>query len=86
MRLFRNTLLEARNLLLAGEASAETADRQVGYVSAAPFSREYARQVGARPRRDVDRLRTPLRATAAVPARPLNFPRSGNGTLPELPR
>ena len=62
----RLRLLKARNLLLAGTANAEAAALQVGYVSASQFSREYARLFGAPPRRDVDRLRTSLRAPVAV--------------------
>ena len=68
----RLRLLEARNLLLAGAASAETIALQVGYVSASQFSREYARLFGAPPRRDVERLRVPLRAPAAGQERPVD--------------
>ncbi|MDM9561580.1 AraC family transcriptional regulator [Bordetella petrii] len=50
-------LQEARRLLLAGLADAGTAARQVGYESASQFSREYSRQYGAPPLRDVARLR-----------------------------
>jgi len=50
-------LQEARRLLLAGLADAGAAARQVGYESASQFSREYSRQYGAPPRRDVARLR-----------------------------
>jgi AraC-like DNA-binding protein len=46
-------LLEARNLMVAGEANAEAAAYQVGYESASQFSREYARMFGAPPRRDI---------------------------------
>jgi len=46
-------LLEARHLMMAGMANAESAAYQVGYESASQFSREYARMFGAPPRRDV---------------------------------
>ncbi len=62
----RLRLLEARNLLLADTANAETAARQVGYVSASQFSREYARLFGAPPRRDVDRWRRLSCTTAMI--------------------
>jgi transcriptional regulator GlxA family with amidase domain len=51
-------LLEARRLMLADAASAETAAYQVGYESASQFSREYARMFGTPPRRDVMRMRS----------------------------
>lgn len=50
-------LLEARHLMVSGEANAEAAAYQVGYESASQFSREYARMFGAPPRRDVVALR-----------------------------
>jgi AraC-like DNA-binding protein len=46
-------LLEARRLMVADAANAETAAFHVGYESASQFSREYARMFGAPPRRDV---------------------------------
>ena len=46
-------LLEARQLMLAGMANAESAAYRVGYESPSQFSREYARMFGAPPRRDV---------------------------------
>lgn len=45
-------LIEARRLMLAGEANATSAAFQVGYESATQFSREYARMFGQPPRRD----------------------------------
>ena len=46
-------LLEARQLMMAGMANAESAAYRVGYESPSQFSREYARMFGAPPRRDV---------------------------------
>ncbi|MBT2118382.1 AraC family transcriptional regulator [Dyella sp. LX-66] len=46
-------LLEARHLMMAGVANAESAAYRVGYESPSQFSREYARMFGAPPRRDV---------------------------------
>ncbi|WP_448100152.1 AraC family transcriptional regulator N-terminal domain-containing protein [Luteibacter jiangsuensis] len=51
-------LLEARHLLVAGQANAETAAYRVGYESPSQFSREYARMFGAPPRRDAVALRS----------------------------
>lgn len=51
-------LLEARHLMVAGTANAETAAYQVGYESASQFSREYSRMFGAPPRRDIATLKT----------------------------
>lgn len=51
-------LLEARYLMVAGEANVETAAFQVGYESPSQFSREYSRMFGAPPRRDVVGLRS----------------------------
>jgi AraC-like DNA-binding protein len=56
-------LTEARRLMLVQGADASTAAFDVGYESSSQFSREYARQFGASPRRDVTGLRQ-----AAVPA------------------
>ncbi|MER8373496.1 AraC family transcriptional regulator [Mesorhizobium sp. M1406] len=46
-------LQEARQLLLAGDHSASDVAFAVGYESASQFSREYLRQFGAPPARDV---------------------------------
>ena len=51
-------LLEARHLMVTGDANAEVAAYQVGYESASQFSREYARMFGAPPRRDIATLKT----------------------------
>ena len=50
-------LLEARHLMIADAANAETAAFRVGYESQSQFSREYARMFGAPPRRDMTALR-----------------------------
>ena len=46
-------LLEARRMLRAGTTSVTSAAFDVGYESAAQFSREYARKFGASPRHDL---------------------------------
>ena len=50
-------LHEARRLMLARMMDAGSAGREVGYVSASQFSREYSRLFGSAPTRDVARLR-----------------------------
>lgn len=50
-------LLEARRLLLSESLSVATAAHQVGYSSPSQFSREYTREFGASPSRDVAALR-----------------------------
>lgn len=50
-------LQEARQLLLAGDHTASDVAYAVGYESASQFSREYVRQFGAPPVRDVRQLR-----------------------------
>lgn len=50
-------LIEARRLMLSGEANATTAAFRVGYESPTQFSREYARMFGAPPRRDTAQQR-----------------------------
>ena len=49
-------LNEARRMMLTERLDAAAAAYQVGYESASQFSREYSRQFGAPPRRDVFRL------------------------------
>lgn len=56
-------LQEARRLLLSGDFDAATAGFQVGYGDAAYFSREYKRQFGEPPIRDIERLRGTARTT-----------------------
>jgi AraC-like DNA-binding protein len=46
-------LLEARQLLKTGSASATTAAYEVGYESSSQFSREYARKFGVPPSQDM---------------------------------
>ncbi len=50
-------LQEARHLLLGGDRSASDVAFSVGYESATQFSREYFRQFGAPPVRDVRQIR-----------------------------
>ncbi|TBR39079.1 MULTISPECIES: AraC family transcriptional regulator [Dyella] len=50
-------LQEARRLLLAERCDVATAAHRVGYESPSQFSREYSRQFGSPPVRDVGRLR-----------------------------
>ena len=49
-------LQEARHLMLSARLDAASAGRQVGYLSASQFGREYARFFGQTPIRDVARL------------------------------
>jgi transcriptional regulator GlxA family with amidase domain len=50
-------LLHARTLLMAGEGNATAVAFGVGYESPNQFSREYARQFGLPPSKDVARLK-----------------------------
>jgi AraC-like DNA-binding protein len=54
----RLRLTEARQILLAEKADAQSAAYRVGYQSVSQFSREYARMFGAPPIRDTIRHRT----------------------------
>lgn len=49
-------LQEARRLMLAKRMDAGTASRQVGYLSASQFSREYGRYFGYPPTKDIARM------------------------------
>jgi AraC-like DNA-binding protein len=49
----RLRLTQARHILLAGNADAQSAAYRVGYQSVSQFSREYARMFGAPPIRDI---------------------------------
>ncbi|MFP3518108.1 AraC family transcriptional regulator [Pseudomonas sp. SIMBA_077] len=53
-------LNEARRLMLSEGLDASAAGYRVGYESASQFSREYSRQFGAPPARDLARLRKTL--------------------------
>lgn len=53
-------LQEARRLMLGQNLDATTAAYQVGYDDPSHFNREYKRQFGAPPMRDVERLRKAL--------------------------
>ena len=55
-------LQEARRLLLEGDLDAATAGYRVGYNDPSHFSRDYKRQFGAPPARDVERLRETVEA------------------------
>ncbi|HYM00297.1 MAG TPA: AraC family transcriptional regulator [Blastocatellia bacterium] len=60
-------LQEARRLMLAATMDASTACRQVGYLSASQFSRDYSRFFGNAPIKDIGRLREQgLTASAEV--------------------
>lgn len=50
-------LQAARRLMLAEGVDAATASHRVGYESPSQFSREYARQFGAPPSRDIQRIK-----------------------------
>ena len=51
-------LQEARNLMLTGSLDAATAGFQVGYENPSYFSRDYKKQFGAPPQRDIARFRS----------------------------
>jgi AraC-like DNA-binding protein len=57
-------LQEARRLMLSPMMDAGAASRQVGYLSASQFSREYGRFFGSTPTKDVARLRENVGAAA----------------------
>ncbi|RMQ50288.1 AraC family transcriptional regulator [Pseudomonas cichorii] len=59
-------LQEARQLLLGGEHRASDVAFAVGYESASQFSREYVRQFGAPPARDVREIRQAIGMPARV--------------------
>lgn len=55
-------LYEARRLMLAEGLDVGAAGFEVGYQSPSQFSREYRRQYGLPPAKDIETLRTPLAA------------------------
>ncbi len=57
-------LQEARQMLLAGDHSASAVAFAVGYESASQFSREYMRQFGSPPARDIRRIRESMASPA----------------------
>jgi AraC-like DNA-binding protein len=59
-------LQEARQLLLSGEHRASDVAFAVGYESASQFSREYLRQFGTPPARDVREMRQAIGAPATA--------------------
>lgn len=59
-------LTEARRLMLADRLDASTAAFRVGYESPSQFSREYSRQFGAPPMRDIAGLRGQAAADTAA--------------------
>jgi transcriptional regulator GlxA family with amidase domain len=54
----------ARRLMLIDMVDAGAAGHQVGYLSASQFSREYARQYGLAPMRDIAQARLQLQGGA----------------------
>lgn len=60
-------LQEARRLMLSSMMDASTAARHAGYLSASQFSREYARQFGSAPTKDIAKLREQGVAVADAP-------------------
>jgi AraC-like DNA-binding protein len=61
-------LQEARRLMLVEDLDAGMAALRVGYESASQFSREYSRQYGQPPARDIKQLRAAVASDAAQPA------------------
>jgi AraC-like DNA-binding protein len=55
-------LQEARRLMLGEDMDAASAGFRVGYDDPSHFSREYKKQFGAPPQRDIARLRSSLEA------------------------
>jgi AraC-like DNA-binding protein len=53
-------LQEARRLMLGGDLDAASAGFKVGYENPSYFSRDYKKQFGAPPQRDIASLRSKL--------------------------
>gem|GEM_PF-220545 len=70
-------LQEARQLLLAGDSASDVAFA-IGYESASQFSREYLRQFGAPPARDVRQIREAIGSPAGA-ERELSIPLDSRG-------
>jgi AraC-like DNA-binding protein len=64
----RLRLQEARRLMLVERLDVGSAGYRVGYQSASQFSREYSRQFGLSPMRDVESARGSIEAYTPVPA------------------
>ncbi|NVI84684.1 AraC family transcriptional regulator [Janthinobacterium sp. BJB401] len=63
-------LQEARRLMLVEQIDAGTAGYRVGYASESQFSREYSRQFGRAPMRDVGQVRAQLSGATAYSGLP----------------
>jgi transcriptional regulator GlxA family with amidase domain len=61
----RLRLYEAQRLMLAGNKNAETVAFAVGYKSSPQFNREYKRQFGEPPHKDIKRLRESVDVVAS---------------------
>jgi AraC-like DNA-binding protein len=61
-------LHEARRLMLAEKQDAANAAFQVGYESPSQFTREYKRQFGATPLRDIKNLQQTIQSNGAIEA------------------
>lgn len=76
-------LIEAKRLMLAGEANATHAAYAVGYESVPQFTREYRRLFGSPPLRHARQVRRS--ATEARGTEPLAMPRRDPGDGPYIP-
>src|SRR5699024_1174306 len=78
-------LTEARRLMLNEAMDAAEAAFQVGYESPSQFSREYSRQFGAPPKRDIEGLRQTGKVSARPEATPARMAArlTGSARLPD---